>query len=313
MRIAVVGIGGVGGYFGGRLALVGEEVVFIARGANLRAIQASGLRVDSADGDFIAHPALATDDPAAAGPVDVVILAVKGWQTEDAIASMRPLVGNETLIVPLLNGVEAPSQLAATYGASRVAGGLCGLFGSVVGPGHIRNAMPQPFITIGELDGMRTERIQRLAQAFEHTGVRTEIAPDIRAALWEKLMFVGPVGGVAAVARAPFGVVRAQPETRALLEGAVTELCQLGRARGLAVTDASTARALALVDGSPASATTSLQRDIMAGRPSELETQIGAVTRMAVESSFAVPVHTYLYASLLPQERRARGEITFPE
>lgn len=313
MRIAVVGTGSVGGYFGGRLALAGEEVIFIARGDHLRAIRESGLRVDSADGDFVAHPALATDDPATAGPADVVILAVKGWQTADAIASMRPLVGEETLILPLLNGVEAPDQLAAAYGASRVAGGLCGLFGSLVGPGHIRNAMPQPFITIGELDGARTERIQRLAGAFERAGARTAIAPDIRVALWEKLMFVGPVGGVAAVARAPFGVVRAQPETSALLESAVTELCLLGRARGLAVTDESTARALALVDGSPASATTSLQRDIMAGRPSELETQIGAVTRMAAESSFPAPIHAYLYASLLPQERHARGEITFPE
>jgi len=158
MRIAVVGTGGVGGYFGGRLAQAGEDVVFLARGTHLRAILEHGLQVESADGDFTVCPAQATDDPAQIGPVDLVLLTVKGWQVPQAIETMRPLVGSESFVVPLLNGVEAPEQLAATFGTRCVLGGLCGLFGSVVGPGHIRNVFPRPFVTIGELDHVRSER-----------------------------------------------------------------------------------------------------------------------------------------------------------
>src|SRR5262249_53538013 len=134
MRIAVFGAGGVGGYFGGRLAKAGEDVLFIARGAHLQALRASGLRVDDALGDFVVQPVHATDDPAAAGPVDAVLLAVKGWQTAEAIQAMRPLVGSDTVVVPLLNGVEATDELSAAFGAEHVVGGLCGLIGAQVGP-----------------------------------------------------------------------------------------------------------------------------------------------------------------------------------
>ena len=312
MRIAVVGVGGVGGYFGGRLAQAGEDVIFIARGEHLRAIQETGLRVESADGDFTIHPAQATGDPNTIGPVDVVLLAVKGWQVAEAIETMRPLMGSDTFVTPLLNGVDAPDQLAAAFGERHVAPGLCGLFGAVVGPGHIRNMMARPFITVGEFDSSGNERPERLCQAFARVGVQAMVAEDIRAALWEKLLFVGPFGGVGAVTRAPVGVMRTLPETRALLEGAMAEIYEVARARGVAVADDAVAKALALVDGSPEQATASMQRDIMAGRPSELESQVGVVVRLAREAAIAIPIHTALYASLLPQERRARGAMSFP-
>ena len=312
MHIAVVGVGGVGGYFGGKLAQAGEDVVFVARGEHLNAIREAGLRVESADGDFTIHPAQATDDTTTIGPVDVVLLATKGWQVPQAIETMRPLVGPETFVTPLLNGVDAPDQLAEAFDQRHVIGGLCGLFGAVTGPGHIRNMMPHPFITIGELDNSRSERVERLHQAFARTGVQATIAADIRAALWEKLLFVGPFGGVGAVTRAPVGVFRAQPESRALLEAAMAEIQAVAQARGVHVADDAIARALALVDGSPAQGIASMQRDIMAGRPSELESQIGVIVRMAREASVPAPAHAFLYASLLPQERQAREEITFP-
>lgn len=312
MRIAIVGTGAIGGYFGGRLAQAGADVVFVARGDTLRAMRDSGLRVDSVDGDFIVQPVQVVDDAAMVGPVDVVLLAVKGWQVSEAIETMRPLVGPSAVVVPLLNGVEAPDQVAAVYGEQRVAGGLCRLFGSVVRPGHVRNGMRQPYIAFGELDNTRSERMEQLRQAFERAGVWAEIASDIRAALWEKLLFVGPFGGVGAATRAPVGVLRSLPETRALLEGAVAEVFAVAQARGVAVTADAVSRALALIDASPEQATASMQRDIIAGRPSELESQIGVVVRMARTTGVAVPCHTCLYASLLPQERQARGEITFP-
>lgn len=312
MRIAVVGTGAVGGYFGGRLAQAGEDVVFLARGANLHAIQEHGLQVESVNGDFAIRPAQVTDDPAGIGPVDLVLLAVKGWQVPQAIETMRPLVGAETFIVPLLNGVEAPEQLAAAFGVHRALGGLCGLFGSVVGPGHIRNMLPRPFVTIGELNHATSRRSEQLRQAFEQAGVQASIAADIHAALWEKLLFVGPFGGVGAVTRAPVGVLRRQTETRRLLEGTMREVFVLARALGVHVGEEAIEQALALIDNSPEQATASMQRDIMAGRPSELESQIGVVVRLAHPAGIEVPRHTFLYASLLPQERKARGEIDFP-
>ena len=311
MRIAVVGVGGVGGYFGGRLAQAGEDVSFIARGEHLRAIQESGLRVESADGDFLIQPARATDDTTTVGPVDAVVLAVKGWQVPDAIATIRPLMGAGTFIMPLLNGIDAPNQLAAAFGRRRVAPGLCNLFGAVEAPGQIRNMMARPRIVVGEFDGSGSERLERLCQAFARVGVRAAVADDIWAALWEKLLLVAPFAGVGAVTRAPVGVMRTLAETRAMLEGAMTEIYELARARGVAMAADAIATAFAFVDGSPEQATASMQRDIIAGRPSELESQVGVVVRLARETAMNVPIHTALYASLLPQERRARGEIAF--
>jgi 2-dehydropantoate 2-reductase len=312
MHIAVVGTGGVGGYFGGRLAQAEQDVVFLARDAHLRAIQEHGLQVESVDGDFVIRQAQATDDPARIGPVDLVLLAVKCWQVPQAIETMRPLMGAETFVVPLLNGVEAPEQLATAFGARRVLGGLCGLFSSVVGPGHIRNVFPRPFVTIGELDHAPSERCDHLRMAFERAGVQASIAANIHAALWEKLMFVGPFGGVGAVTRVPVGVLRRQKETRSLLEGTMREVFVLARTHGVHVADEAVENALALIDHSPEQAAASMQRDIMAGRPSELESQLGVVVRLAHLAGVEVPLHTFLYASLLSQELMARGEIKLP-
>ena len=312
MHIAVVGTGGVGGYFGGRLAQAEQDVVFLARGVHLQAIQEHGLQVESVDGDFVIRQAQATDDPARIGSVDLVLLAVKSWQVPQAIETMRPLMGAETFVVPLLNGVEAPEQLTTAFGARRVLGGLCGLFSSVVGPGHIRNVFPRPFVTIGELDHTQSSRCDHLRMAFERAGVQASIAADIHAALWEKLMFVGPFGGVGAVTRVPVGVLRRQKETRSLLEETMREVFVLARAHGVHIADEAVEKALALIDHSPEQAAASMQRDIMAGRPSELESQLGVVVRLAHLVGVEVPLHTFLYASLLPQERMARGEIKLP-
>ena len=312
MRIAVFGIGAVGSYFGGKLAQAGADVVFLARGVHLHAIQEHGLWVESVDGDFTIYPAQATDDTAGIGPVDLILLTVKGLQMPQAIETMHPLVGPETIVVPLLNGVEAPEQLSAALGAHHVLGGVCGLIGSVVGPGHIRNELPKPFVTIGELDHTTSPRCEQLRLVFEQAGVPVTIAADIHTALWEKLLFVGPFGGVGAVARAPVGVLRQQVETRSLLEGTMREVFVLARGLGIRIEEETIERAMAAIDHLPEQATASMQRDIMASRPSELESQLGVVVRLAPVAGVEVPRHTFLYASLLPQERKACGEIEFP-
>ena len=190
MRIAVFGAGGVGGYFGGRLAVAGNDVTFIARGQHLQTIKATGLKVDSIDGDFVVHPAKATDNPAAVAKVDLVIVGVKSWQVPAAAKAMRPMVASATTVLPLQNGVEAAHQLSAELGAAAVIGGLCRIVSYVVGPGHIRHAGFEPSVAFGELDNERTKRIESILGVFTKTGLKAAIPSDINVALWNKFLFI---------------------------------------------------------------------------------------------------------------------------
>jgi 2-dehydropantoate 2-reductase len=313
MRFAVFGAGGVGGYLGARLSEAGEEVVFIARGEHLRAIRDRGLRVESIAGDVVIHPAETTDDPSAVGPVDAVIASTKTWDLPAAAEEMRGLLGPETAVVPVLNGVEAPTILADVLGPEHVLGGLCGMVSFIAGPGHIRHAGAEPWIAFGELDGRVTDRVRRLEEAFRRCrGLKVDVPADITVALWEKFLFITATGGVGAVTRAPFGVFRELPETRRMLEEAMREVVAVARARGIEVSDDAVTKSLGLMDGLEPHGTSSMQRDIMAGRRSELDAWNGAVARLGREAGVETPVHDFIYATLLPQELRARGEVQFP-
>jgi 2-dehydropantoate 2-reductase len=312
MRIAIFGTGAVGGYFGAQLARAGEDVVFIARGAHLDAIRTQGLCIETPNGEIVIRPAQATDDPASAGVAEVVLLGVKAWQVPDAAAAIRPMIGPDTVVVPLQNGVEAPRQLAQTLGGERVLGGTCGTLSQVSGPGRIRSIGEIHFVKFGELDGRASERAERLRAAFERAGVKVEIPADIRQAIWGKFLLVTAFGGVGAVARAPLGVLRSVPETRRLLEQCMQETLAVARAHGVPLGDGAPANALAMLDSMSPAATTSLQRDIADGKPSELEAWNGAAVRLGREAGVATPTNELIYASLIPSERRARGELQFP-
>ena len=314
MRIAVFGAGAVGGYFGSRLAQAGDDVVFIARGEHLTAMQTRGLRVESIEGDFTVESVQAADDPATIGMVDAILVAVKAWQVPQAAHAMRPMVGNETFVVPLENGVEAPSQLAAVLGEDHVLGGLCRIISALVEPGHIRHAGISPTITFGELDGRRSERAKKLYEAFQKAqGVTPTIASNIHVAMWEKFLFIAALSGVGAVTRAPVGVLRSLPETRAMLEEAMEQILAVAQARDVALPRETVAETMVFIDDLPPEGTASMQRDIMGGRPSELESQNGAVVRLGREAGVATPLHAFIYRSLLPQELQARGELTRTE
>ena len=306
MRIAVFGTGGVGGYFGGRLAQLGEDVTFIARGEHLRAIKEKGLRVETRDGDFVIYPAAATDNVNDAGAVDLVILGVKAWQVPDAAQSIKPLVGTNTVVLPLQNGVDAASQLVAALGSESVIGGLCRIVSFVVEPGHIRHAGFTPSVIIGELDNRRTDRIATIEQLFKRAGVETSIAADIQVALWTKFLFIASFSGIGAMANAPAGVIRTDPQWRAQMLQAMHEIYALAHARGINLPPNSIDTVTASVDALPEDATSSMQRDIAAGKPSELESQNGAVVRMAREAGIAVPTHALIYQTLQPLEEKAR-------
>lgn len=311
MRVAIFGSGGVGGYFGGRLVQSGEEVIFIARGEHLRVIRERGLRVDSPEGDFVVSPAQVSDAPAAVGTVEVILLGVKAWQVPEAAWAMRPMVGDSTFVVPLQNGVEAPMHLASVLGNPHVLGGLCHISVYRVRPAYIRHAGIQPHIAFGELDNRPSERAERLRAAFERAGVWAEIPADIHAAMWEKFLFIASLAGVGAVTRAPVGAIRYLEVTRKLLVGAMQEVARLAEAKGVHLPAEVIEKTMDYVDTLPESATTSMQRDIIEGRPSELADLNGAVVRLGREVGVDTPIHTFLFYALLLQEKRARGELTF--
>ena len=312
MRIAVFGAGGAGGYFGARLARAGEEVVWIARDQHLEALRTRGLRVESIDGDFTLGPVEASDDPGQFRPVDAVLLGVKAWQVTDAARAMRPLIAEGTCVVPLQNGVEASDELRAVLGDRPVLGGVAKVFSFLVGPGHLRRPGGPATVVLGELDNRPSDRVRRLAECLRGPGLGAEIPADIKVALWEKFLFVASGGGLGAVTRAPIGIVRSVPETRALLEAAMEEIRAVARARGVGLPDDVVPRTMAFVDTLPAAGTASLQRDLAAGRPSELEWWSGAVARLGAEAGVATPIHAFVYWSMLPTELRARGRLTFP-
>jgi 2-dehydropantoate 2-reductase len=222
------------------------------------------------------------------------------------------MLGPETFIVPLQNGVEAPAQLAAVLGSEHVLGGLCRTLSWVSAPGRIRTVGAMNSITFGELDNRSSERAELLRQAFARADVKVEVSSNIHSALWEKFLLVTSFGGVGAVTRAPIGITRALPETRRLLEQCMDEVLTLARARHIAMADSIVADTMKVIDSLAANGTTSLQRDIAEGRPTELEYWNGAVVRLAREARVATPVHEFIYNCLLPQELRSRGKIAFP-
>lgn len=312
MRIAIFGTGGVGGYFGGRLAQAGEEVVFIARGEHLQAMQRDGLKVESIKGDFIIHPVQVTNDPGQVGLVDVVVVGVKAWQIPDAGLAIRPLIGPETIVVPLQNGVEAPTQLADILGTKHVIGGLCRLSSFIAGPGHICHVGGDPVVQFGELDNRSSERVERLRQTFAQTaGLTVEVPPDIQVALWHKFLLIVAWSGMGAITRSPIGIFRNLPQTRQMLRQIMQEVFEVAKAQGIALSQDIVNQTLIAIDSLPPNVTASMQRDIMEGRPSELDAQNGAVVRLGQAMGVDTPVNTFIYHSLLPLELKARGQAQF--
>jgi 2-dehydropantoate 2-reductase len=307
MHIAIFGAGATGGYFGGRLAQAGEQVTFIARGEHLQAMLADGLSIESINGDFKIQPVNATDDPTKVGPVDGVLVCVKMWQIPKAAKAIMPLLGPETFVLPLENGVEAPSQLAEILGREHILGGLCRISSRIAAPGHIQHVGLEPSVAFGELDNHPSSRTKNLLQSFINAGVSADIPADINIAIWEKFLFISAVSGIGAVTRVPMGTFRSTQGTRQLLEDALKECCAVAIAHGIHMPADSVANRLAYIDSLPPGTIASMQRDIMNGRPSELEAQNGALVNLGRMHNVPTPVHSFIYYSLLPQENLARG------
>ncbi|MBT2407842.1 MULTISPECIES: 2-dehydropantoate 2-reductase [unclassified Streptomyces] len=297
--IAVVGAGAVGGYFGGRLAAAGHDVRFLARGENLAALRRAGLRVTNGSTDWSVPGVRASDDPDDIGQVDYVLLCVKTSQLPATIDTLGPLVGETTAVVTVQNGVEAPEQVAAAIGRDRVLPGLVRVVATTVGPGEIRHVGPPGALGFAEWDSGVSDRVTRLREVLRDASVTVPEPSDIWADLWAKFLLVAPIGSLgAATGGATIGELRSRPGTRNMLIAGMGEIYETGIKLGIELPADSVDTATELMDRQSPDVTSSLQRDILAGRPSELEAWTGAVVRLAGRAGLSAPVHEMLYELL---------------
>jgi 2-dehydropantoate 2-reductase len=299
-RIAILGAGGVGGYYGGLLAQSGMDVTFIARGAHLAALREVGLRVQSVDGDFHVRPASATDRPADLGPVEFVIVSVKTYDLEEAAAGARPLVGPSTVALPLLNGLDAVERLAALWGEDCLLAGLTHISSHIAAPGVIRQTSAVRRITFGERDGSLTHRAERVRDLLAEGGIDAVLSRSVEVALWEKFIFIASISGVCCLARQPMGGVLTCAETRRLYVDALREVEQVGLARGVDLPPDLVERTLALTEGFDPSTKPSLLAALEAGHRLELEAMSGTVVRYGAAAGVPTPIHAVIYAALKP-------------
>jgi 2-dehydropantoate 2-reductase len=300
MRIAVIGAGGVGGFFGARLALAGNDVTFVARGAHLDAIRRNGLSIEQESGRLHVAGAKATDDPASIGPADVTMCCVKLWDVEATAPKLAPLVAGGGIVIPFQNGIDAPEMLTRALGRKAVAGGIAYVAAVIAAPGVVKVLGPMGRMRVGAFDGMAVDRVRAFADAGKAAGVDVEVVPDIRLALWEKFAMFAAMSGCTALARQPIGVIRADADLRAFFEAAVREAVSVGRASGVALPDDYVGRQLAFIDGLPAGMKASMANDLAAGHRLELPWLSGAVLRLGRELGVPTPVHATIHAALKP-------------
>ena len=293
MRIAIYGSGGVGGYFGARLAASGNTVHFIARGAHLDAIRKNGLKVESGAGNLHIRPANATHDPASIGPVDVVMFAVKLWDVVAVAKQLAPLLHERTLVIPLQNGIEAPETVGGIIGKTHVLGGVAYIATGIKEPGVILHTGAMQRMQVGS-------GAESFVQACKAAGINIEQPADIERARWEKFVFLTGMSGATTIARAPLGVVRAEPDLRWLLEEAMRETWRLGRKRGIALAEDFVTERMRFVDTLHADMGTSMQHDLEKGNRLEAPWLCGAVARMSAEAGLEAPVNRTIYAALRP-------------
>ena len=300
MKIAVMGAGAIGGYFGGRLAQAGFDVSFIARGAHLAAIREYGLKVLSPLGDFTIHPATVTDDPAKVGPVDVIMFMVKNYDTLQAAEQIRPLVGPDTAIIHFQNGVDARAMLSSVLGAGHVLSGVAFIPASIQEPGVIKHNAELAKLVFGEFDKQITPRALSFLDALEKAGVTGEIPADISMVLWSKLMFLTSMSAINCITRQPVGLVQSDGETIALYMDAMREVAAVAVAHGVSLGEEAIANNMALAKSFPPNNKTSMFQDLEAGRRLEIDYLSGAVVRLGREKGIETPIHRTAWVAIKP-------------
>ena len=304
MRIAVMGAGSVGGYLGGMLARGGHDVLLIVRGAHLAAIRERGLRVVRDHEEFTVQCA-ATDDPAEVGPVELALLTTKTYQNGVSVPAMSPLVGPETTVLCLQNGVDSYVGVAERFGQDRVMPGCVYIEAGTGGPGVVRQAGDVVRVVFGEVDGFLSGRGRAIEEAFLASGVPAELTSDVRTGLWSKFLFIATMAGTTAMARERLAELMPRPEWREVVVGCLQEIEAAGRANGVNFPPDIHETTLAYIEANLEDLQASLHTDVMAGRPLELETFAGAVKRAGRAAGVSTPINDVIYAMLKPLENGA--------
>lgn len=307
MKIAVIGTGGVGGYFGGRLAESGNDVWFLARGRHLDSMRRCGLKVKSRLDDMLIKPVQATDKSAEIGPVDLILIAVKLWDTDAAIEAAKPLLGPDTAIVSLQNGIEATERLVAAFGKARVLGGTCQIAAVISGPGIILHTGTMARMTIGELDGSMSKRLEAIAEACKKAKIDFVATQEIDKAIWQKFVFLSSFSGVTTLTRLPKGPIMAEAETRTMLHAAIAETIAVARARGVKLDDDLADKLMKFAEGLPDDMKSSMLGDLDRGARLELPWLSGTVAKLGASLGVPTPVHTAIFQALKPY---AEGRIS---
>lgn len=300
MRIAIIGTGGIGGPYGAALAKAGAEVIFVARGAHLAAIRERGLRIEGDRGETHVSPAQATDDIASIGPVDFILSCVKLWDVETVAEQLRAVVGPQTTVVPLQNGVDAAERMIRILGRDAVMAGMAFVTGTIVAPGVVRQTGAYQQMTFGELGGGISERARRLSEICDAAGFEGVASPDIKVPLWEKFILLVPLSGLNALTRLPLGKWRDDPDLAALHEAALRETVAVGEAEGIKVPPEGIEKARAVVRTMPPYHTTSLGTDLLHGNRLELPWFAGKVAELGRRHGIPTPVNGFIYAALKP-------------
>jgi 2-dehydropantoate 2-reductase len=299
MKIAIFGSGGVGAYFGARLAASGEDVTFLARGAHLSAMRQGGLHIQSPNGNLDLPAVQATDRPQDVGPVDVVLFTVKLYDVESSAATLAPLIGPNTVVITLQNGVDAVDMVARHVGEDHVAGGAAYIVAVIDQPGHIRHTTAQQLV-FGERDGRRSDRLAAFEAACLRAGFQAKASTDVMADLWTKFVRLATWSGMTAATRSTLGVLRETPETYAMTLAAIDEVIAVGRAKGVNLPADIMDSTIKLMQGFPPQSKSSQLEDLERGRRLELPWLSGAVVRIGKEAGVPTPIHAFLTAILAP-------------
>jgi len=307
MNIVIYGTGGVGGYFGARMAQAGNTVTFIARGKHLEAIQKKGLQLNSPKGDCLVFPANATSDISKVTDIDLILVCVKSWQLAEAAEKIRPVLSENAMVISLLNGVNNAEILTSFIAKKHLLGGLCKVVSKIDDYGIINHISFEPTIVFGEFNNVKTERSLSLEKLFLKAGITTKLADNIQTEIWAKFLFITTISGIGALTRATIGEIIVLPQLREIMRRTAEEIVAVAIAKGVYLSDDLVEQQFKMIDSQPYNTTSSLQRDMMEGKPSELEAQNGTIAKMGIELGIPTPVNEFIYYCLLPQEKKARG------
>jgi 2-dehydropantoate 2-reductase len=306
MNIVIYGTGGVGGYFGARLAQAGNTVTFIARGKHLEAIKKNGLRLISPKGDYLVFPANVTANIAEVTDIDLILVCVKTWQLEAAAIEINQVLSEKTMVISLLNGVNNTEVLGAVIDKKHLLGGLCKVVSKIEDFGVINHLSFEPTIVFGELSNEKTERALLLEKVFLNAGITTKLAEDIQTEIWSKFLFISTISGIGALTRATVGEIMASPQLRKMMRQIADEIVAVAKEKGIYLSEILVENQFKMIESQPYNTTSSLQRDMMEGKPSELEAQTGTVVKMGIELGIPTPINSFIYDCLLPQEKKSR-------